>query len=486
MSIANIIIKDEINCRIEGLDLPTRHKLHNTFRYEIPGARWSSAVKLGRWDGKEPFFSLGGLTYINLLDKIIPILEQSGYQFEITDNRIPHAEFKFETVDQDSYGTFVWPEGHVHANEPIALRDYQVEVINKSLENLQSTQRVPTAGGKTLVTAILSHKCEPYGRSMVIVPSEDLVKQTHEDYGLLGLDVGMFYGKQKDFSKTHTICTWQSLGSLQKNTQNETAQITMSEFTDNMACVIVDETHTAKAKVLKELLSGTALSHIPIRWGLTGTMPETEYGRVSVLTSIGPVVNVIKSSELQARGYLSKCNVNIQQLVDHGEYSSYQSELKYLVTKKERVEKLAELIIGIRETGNTLILVDRIETGKMLNTMIPDSVFVEGAMKSDERKEHYDEVKEIDDKTIIATYGVAAVGINIPRIFNLVLIEPGKSFVRVIQSIGRGLRVAEDKDYVQIWDMSSTLKYAKRHLSKRKKFYRDENFPHKVDKIDWI
>ena len=108
-----------------------------------------------------------------------------------------------------------------------------------------------------------------------------------------------------------------------------------------------------------------------------------------------------------------------------------------------------------------------------------------GSTKAADRKEQYDEVAESSDKVIIATYGVAAVGINIPRIFNLVLLEPGKSFVRVIQSIGRGIRKAHDKDFVQIWDITSTCKFAKRHLTKRKNFYKEANYPFKVDKIDW-
>jgi superfamily II DNA or RNA helicase len=115
----------------------------------------------------------------------------------------------------------------------------------------------------------------------------------------------------------------------------------------------------------------------------------------------------------------------------------------------------------------------------------PDVVFVSGATKAGERKEHYDEVAEATNKIIIATYGVAAVGINIPRIFNLVLIEPGKSFVRVIQSIGRGIRKAQDKDHVQIWDITSTCKFAKRHLTKRKQFYKEANYPHSVEKAEW-
>ena len=141
------------------------------------------------------------------------------------------------------------------------------------------------------------------------------------------------------------------------------------------------------------------------------------------------------------------------------------------------------LVEKIAQNGNTLVLVDRISAGNMLQSNIENSTFVSGVTKTDERKEHYDEIKTATNKVIIATYGVAAVGINIPRIFNLVLIEPGKSFVRVIQSIGRGIRKAEDKDHVQIWDITSRCKFAKRHLTQRKKFYKEANYPFTIEKI---
>jgi len=134
-----------------------------------------------------------------------------------------------------------------------------------------------------------------------------------------------------------------------------------------------------------------------------------------------------------------------------------------------------------------LVLVDRVAAGTELVSRLGDkAVFVSGATKSKTRQDEYDMVADSVDKIIVATYGVAAVGINIPRIFNLVLIEPGKSFVRVIQSIGRGIRKAEDKDHVQIWDITSTCKFAKRHLTKRKQFYKEANYPFTAEKLDWM
>jgi superfamily II DNA or RNA helicase len=173
-------------------------------------------------------------------------------------------------------------------------------------------------------------------------------------------------------------------------------------------------------------------------------------------------------------------------LVDHAEFKDYQSELKYLLENDERLDTIAKLVERVNLTGNTLVLVDRVNPGKELAKKLGDhAVFVSGATKAKDRKEEYDEVATADGKIIVATYGVAAVGINIPRIFNLVLVEPGKSFVRVIQSIGRGLRKAGDKDAVEIWDITSTCKFARRHLTKRRAFYKDAGYPFTQEKLDW-
>jgi superfamily II DNA or RNA helicase len=181
---------------------------------------------------------------------------------------------------------------------------------------------------------------------------------------------------------------------------------------------------------------------------------------------------------------LSQQKANMQ-LQDTVSYSTYQEELSYLTTNVKRIDFMAEFISKLSQSGNTLVLVDRVKSGEMLVERLPDSSFVSGAMKTTDRKEQYDEVKTATNKIIVATYGVAAVGINIPRIFNLVLLEPGKSFVRVIQSIGRGIRKAEDKDHVEIWDVTSSAKFSKRHLTTRKKYYEDAGYPYQVQKVKY-
>ena len=484
MKQALLHVLDEVNIKIEGLDLDVRKKLSDTFKFEVPGARYMPAVRLGRWDGKVGFFQLGGSTYTNLLPEILPILEAYNYDVDLEDYRDYQRSYPLERVQEDSYSDYVWPPGHPVAGQPIMLRDYQVEIVNRFMENPQCLQEIATGAGKTLITAVLSHRCEPHGRTIVIVPNKSLVTQTEDDYVNMGLDVGVFFGDRKEFGKTHTICTWQSLNILMKKTRAKDVDITIDEFLHDVVCVMVDEVHMAKADALRTLLTGP-MSRVPIRWGLTGTIPKEEYERMSLRCSIGDVVGKLSANELQQEGVLANCHVNVLQLVDHAEYRSYQDELRYLLETEERMEYIAGLVNKVRQSGNTLVLVDRIAPGKKLTELIDDAVFVSGATKAKDRKDEYDEIATMDGKVIIATYGVAAVGINIPRIFNLVLIEPGKSFVRVIQSIGRGIRKAEDKDFVQIWDITSTCKFAKRHLTKRKAFYKEANYPFEVEKIEW-
>jgi superfamily II DNA or RNA helicase len=481
---ARLLIKDEVNVKIEGLELGTRTALVKKYKYEIPGARYQPSVRLGRWDGKIPFFNLGGTTYINLLPEILPYLDEQGYDIEVEDTREYRTTFEFQEVNEHSYSHIAWPKGHPQAGQPMELRDYQLEIINRFFANPQCVQEVATGAGKTVITAALADRVSAYGRSIVIVPNKSLVTQTEEDFVNMQLDAGVYFGDRKEYNRTHTICTWQSLNNLLKNTKNAEAEITIGEFLEGVVAVIVDETHQAKADALKTLLSGP-FAQVPIRWGLTGTIPKEDYARQSINCMLGPVVGQLSASVLQEAGHLAQCHVNVVQLVDHKEYNNYQSELKYLIETAERLDYIARLISTVVDSGNTLILVDRISAGRSLAERLPGSVFVSGATKAGERKEHYDEVAEASNKIIIATYGVAAVGINIPRIFNLVLLEPGKSFVRVIQSIGRGIRRAEDKDFVQIWDITSTCKFAKRHLTKRKAFYKEANYPFTVEKAEW-
>lgn len=482
LSICKIIIKDEVNLKCEGLSVETRRKIVNALKYELPYARHMPAYKLGRWDGTKTFFGIGGNGYLAHLDIILPIITDCGFEIDIEDHR-QKIDISFDPIDENYWANQgkTWPKGHTEAGQPIVLRDYQYDVVNKFLDNNQSLQEVATGAGKTITTATLSQLCEVYGRTMVIVPNKSLVVQTEEDYRNLGLDVGVYFGDRKELNKTHTICTWQSLNILDKKS-HDSDTLTLAEFCEGVIAVIIDEVHQAKAEVLTKLLTQN-FKNCVIRWGLTGTVPKEDWEFQSLLASIGPVINRVSAYDLQQKDVLANLQINILQTNDISVFRNFQEEYAWLVTDQNRVNWIATKVREISESGNTLCLVNRIDTGNKLTDILKDAVFISGAVKLGDRKEEYDEIKTSDKKIIVATYGVAAVGINIPRIFNLILLEPGKSFVRVIQSIGRGIRRAEDKDFVQIWDITSTCKYAKRHLTERKKYYKEAKYPFIITKV---
>jgi len=404
MTTCKLIIEDEVNIKLEGLPVEIRRKLSNALKFEVPYARYMPQYKLGRWDGKVAFFGIGGTGYVNHLDTIVEILQNNSVEIvDIEDCRHP-VTLDLQPITEDYWKQqgVKWPEGHPAAGEDIVLRDYQVEAINNFVKNPQSLQEIATGAGKTITTATLSHIAEKYGRTLVVVPNKSLVQQTEEDYRNCGLDCGVYFGDRKDLSKTHTICTWQSLNILDKKSKDGTAVLTLAEFLDGVSTIIIDEVHQAKAEVLKNLLTRN-LRNAPIRWGLTGTVPKERFEFEALHASIGPVIGQITAKELQDKGVLSNCHVNIVQLIDTVAHRDYQSELKYLVTEENRVNYIAKMLNKIKESGNTLILIDRISAGELLHERIENSIFIKGDVKLKDRKSAYDEIQDADNMVIVAT-----------------------------------------------------------------------------------
>ena len=240
MKACKVVIKDECNVKLENLDLDVRKALVKKFKYQDPSARYRPSFKLGRWDGTVSFFGIGGTTYLSMLPEILIYLEEKNYDIELVDQRKPIA-LNFDEIFEDFWGEKCWPKGHRFEGQPIRLRDDQVEVINKFLQNPQCIQEIATGFGKTITTATLAKICEKYGRTITIVPNKSLVEQTEEDFINCGLDVGVYYGDRKDIGKTHTIATWQSLNILEKKSKDDNELLSLAEFLDGMSTVMVDE-----------------------------------------------------------------------------------------------------------------------------------------------------------------------------------------------------------------------------------------------------
>ena len=198
-----LIIRDEVNIKLEGLSLEVRRKLSNAFKYEIPYARYMPRYRLGRWDGTSTLFGLGGNGYVNQLERVLEILADSGIDVEEVEDLREPIQIAFPKVQEDFWGELTWPKGHIKEGEPIRLRDYQYDVINRFLENPQALQEVATGAGKTIITATLSKICEQYGRTVTIVPNKSLVEQTEEDFRNCGLDVEYTMAIEKNLVK-HT------------------------------------------------------------------------------------------------------------------------------------------------------------------------------------------------------------------------------------------------------------------------------------------
>lgn len=487
--VCKLILQDEVNCKFEGLNPSIRQQMMKEVSYVLPYAKFTPAGRLGRWDGKVNFMNLGGSTYYHMLDRLLPILERNGIDIELEDQRTQH-NFNFEHIDENIFSDVIFPAGHHMEGKTITLREHQVNAVNACLDNPHGLILASTSSGKTLITAAISKVVEKYGRTIVIVPNTDLVQQTYNDYALVGLDAGVFFGDKKEFGHQHTITTWQSLNSLWKKTKKDEIPLTeqdVHDFIDGVVAVVVDEAHTSSADALQAIL-GNVMKDIPLRWGLTGTIPKDPVMAAKIKVNVGDVIFIITAKELQDKKILSTCNVNCIKLKSGQKFSTYQEELKYLVTDRDRMKYIAMLIEAISESGNTLVLVDRLEAGELLCEFLglPKSEFVRGTTKKNDREASYGEIRWADNKILIATYGVASTGISISRLYNVVLIEPGKSFVRTIQSIGRGLRRAEDKDHVEIYDICGSNKYSAKHSRERIAYYKEVQYPYEETVVkDW-
>lgn len=241
--------------------------------------------------------------------------------------------------------------------------------------------------------------------------------------------------------------------------------------------VVVSNCHGAKANVVKELISDHG-GHIAFRFGVTGTFPKPALDQLTLRCTIGSILKTITSKWLIDHGFLAEVEIELLQTQEKADLPDYASEKDYLARSEDRLDYLAARIkedAGLY--GNTLVLVNSVSFGKKLQKRIKGSVFLSGESENTLRQDHYKEYASRDDVILIATTGIASTGISIDRIFCLYLIDIGKSFIRAIQSIGRGLRKAEDKNKVLVKDVSSSLKYSKKHTGDRIKWYDEAQYP---------
>lgn len=469
-----INIESEYAAQVIGLFDEDHRYLFDKYGIEVENAKFQPKVKLKLWDGIIRFFDGRGRTYTKLLPEIIDFINSRGcYDIKIEDHRAPITFYEGEIDEKFLQDT---------AEIPILLRPYQVDMVNLALAATSGFLESCTGSGKTLTCAALAKALLQINVStIIIVPSGDLVEQTAETFELCGLDYGMYYGEVKDIDHSIVVATWQA---LQYN----------PEILRQFQGFIVDECHTLTGVVLRDLINKHG-AHIAYRYGVTGTFPPGKVDKYACYASIGEILYSLPAWKLIELGYLAKIEIQPVEIADkqmlaeisdqfdaflpeEKTFIDYDTERKFLTLHESRNRLIAEDIMKTRdEYGNTLILVGDVEQGKLLQTMIPDSVFLYGKNKTKERRYVYERFANEDGIIIIATMKIASTGISIDRIFFLGLVDVNKSFTKVIQAIGRGLRVAKDKTSIFCKDYFSNLQWSSKHFTQRKGFYVDAKYP---------
>lgn len=474
---------NEYNCLFSGLLRQHYDYLYNKYGFLTDKHFFHPLFKLGRWDGRKRFFSQNGLTAVNLSQEIITKLKEFGYvNFSLVDKRKEYA-IEFSPVDENYF-----------LNKGITLGNHQVEAINALLGNYGGILRAGTGAGKTIITSALCKIFNEQGLpTVVIVPNYDLVTQTKETFVRCGVDVGEYSGKLKNVDHYNVISTWQA---IQHN----------PDVLKMFRSVILDECHVLNGAKVSQIISEHC-NHIPIKVAMTGTIPEDDCGQMMMRCCFGDLVYEVAASELIEKGWLADIEINCVEFTEdlHPQYKLYQrqnidskitykdfilgyfpdysSEASYITRNNNRNDELAKYITNIAKTGNTLVILNSIKHGKKLQGMIPDSVFIYGQTKSKDRQSVYKSYANRDDIVHFSTYKLVQAGLDIPRIKNLIILDAGKSYIRVIQSLGRGLRKAHDKTHINVYDIYSNLKYSIMHYKKRIAFYKKEKYNFKNSKV---
>lgn len=345
---------------------------------------------------------------------------------------------------------------------------YDMEVDSKT--HLYQTTNGMVHHNTLLTSAIVKYANNLNMRTITIVPSSSLLKQTHDYIKQFDIPVGMCGAGKKDEAQ-NIVATWQTL-------QNNKSYI------KDFECIIWDEVHGAKAYVAQQIMNEAKNSFMRI--GLTGTVPKDPLDKANLTAGFGPVVCDVKAHELQERNILSSININIFELeyekefinsfIDwHDETDFLQSNIMYQNFIKTLMSTL---------TGNTLILMKNIEPAEELSKLL-NCTFISSKLHVDKRQDKFNEFVYGGNHIAIGTYSLLSTGIDIVHINNLILAPtPGKSFTKVIQSIGRGLRREEgEKEHVMVIDITSNLKFDKKHIKSRKDFYKEAKYPFEQDKI---
>ena len=491
MSLPNTItvgLKDHsmmlIDCEIHQLP-----ELRDYFSFYVPGYKFMPAYKSRKWDGKIRLFNqvtrelnVGLYEHLKKFcqDRMYPLqLQETAYGHPAKKNHVQHQNLvKFQS----------------ELGMPYELRDYQYDAVTHGIENKRAVLLSPTGSGKSfIIYNLLRWYIDNYDEQvLIVVPTTSLVEQMYKDFADYGFDVEtechkIYSGKDKTTDKQIIISTWQSIYKFPK------------DWYENIGCVFGDEVHLFKAKSLSGIMNKCV--NAEYRFGTTGTLDGTETNKLVLEGLFGPTKRVTMTRDLQEKGTLAKLNISVLLLRYHNDVchmlkdATYQEEIDYIVTNEKRNRLITNLTLD--QTGNSLVLFQFVEKhGKPLYDMIKDKAgdrpvyYVSGEVEAADREQIRGIVEKQKNAIIVASLGTFSTGINIRNLHNIIFASPSKSQVKVLQSIGRGLRQSDDGSTTQLYDIADDLHIRKhknftlRHSAERIKIYTKEQFPYKIYEVN--
>lgn len=463
-------------------DLNDKLLISAHFKKPVKDYFFTPLYRSGRWDGHLKFFnSSTGLIFYGLFNELFEYIEKTNIQFTVSE------ELLAELTPADNIEDSLLQKIHSTIKIPnLELRDYQFRGAKKILEMKRGLLEHGTGAGKTITIYLIINYLLQKGlkKFIFVVPTTSLLQQAYNDFKEYGFPVetmvGKYFGDEKDDSKPITIGTWQSLSKnakLLKATQ----------------VVLVDEVHGARSTEVKKLVEQCI--NADYRIGVTGSLPDWETDRFTIMGCLGPIIDTISSNELiHKEKVLTPVKVKVLNLHYPKEVTKgikdYETE-RGIIEDSEMRKNLVKSILSSHCAGqNTMVIFDKKEAlGRVyydyIRPHIPDATFywISGEIKSEEREKIRGLTNSGSNVILFGTLGCISTGINIPNLDNIVFLYIGKSLIRIKQSIGRGLRKHEGKEVATIYDISDNLKYSKNHLIERIKIYAREGIPCEVYEV---
>lgn len=473
------------------------YELSDYFSFYVPGYKFMPAYKNKIWDGKIKLFNrMTGELNAGLYVYLLKFASERGYTVD--------------TEESDQYGLPVPAQQSLpnmsdllaDATLPFQPRSYQYDAIVTALKRNRAILLSPTGSGKSYIAYLLAKYWLNYlsdgfkypkgGRVLIIVPTTSLVEQMHQDFEDYGQNPdGMhkiYSGKSKNTDKAIVISTWQSIYKYPK------------KWFEQFGMVIGDECHGFKSKSLSSIMNKA--TEAKYRFGLTGTLDGTQTHKLVLEGLFGPVYHVIKTKKLQDDGTLAPLDIKVlllnysKEVRENFGKKTYQEEIDFIIENSTRNRLICNLALDAK--GNTLILYNRVDAhGKPLHEALLNKVkegrkvfFVSGEVDTSDREAIRRIVEKQKDAIIVASLGTFSTGINIRNLHNIIFASPSKSQIKVLQSIGRGLRKSDDGSTTTLYDIADDLHWKTRrnytllHSAERVKIYEKEEFKYKIIKVD--